>query len=477
MFAAPTTEIEFAQPLTLTPSQETGLRQMWVAVQQAQRVVTLYLQYRALGHEVALLDVARLVVGAGAAALPILPGPTATVSRPVLRVDDLLTEFRAVRDAFRWDTLVPAEAYEVMIRQTCKAFRDLPPSGLTVADLPSPWPTTQPLTLHLNRTVSLLDPVSIEVAPLGQEARVLAEAYLLPRLFWEALVHDQQQNLSRLRADIAALNRAWLDGADEGAAARALRLRARYAAFGMQLESAVPPPECPELPRRRNRVVLRQAFPDGFAPRYEVVWAFDLEGCPLPQPSIDDTVGIDPGERYVFAWANGWRSGAVPRPVRGDWRLPEPELDASVLRWPLDLPTARMYQRWQLFQRFQVAYEDLLALCLSHRVVALEDVDFAGFRAKGKSFAAYCEQVGLAAALGWVVRLAPHCGVEVRLTRPDFSTRTCSRCDHVNGRPAPGEPFRCVACQHMEAADVNAARVHRKRALAGNFIPPDHRAG
>ncbi|WP_412030480.1 zinc ribbon domain-containing protein [Deinococcus yunweiensis] len=459
------TTVEFPQSLILTPAQETQLRHLWSLVAAAQRSVTLHLHLRAAGHEFPLVEVVDAALGGRGGSLPALPGPDDRVTRPVHHVDELLSEFRRIRDARGWSTLVPAEAFEAVIRETCAAFRTLPPHP-RFGDLPATWPVSQPLRLSLGSSVHLIDPLSIEVAPLRDHARVLADAYLLPAPFWAALQRDQEVQLDRIAGRLKRLDAAWLDSGDVDAAAQALQLRARYAGRGLHRRTPHTLLDG-NLPRKCTRVLIREAVRPGLPTRFEVVWTFDVQGLALKPPRSGDTIGIDPGERHVYAWATVTDGGVVPRPFHGLWRIQTPTLDGDppTCRGPHDFAFARAHQRWQLFQRLQPVYEGMLERCFSYRTVALEDTDFAGLHAKGRPFAAYAETVGLTAALQWIVQLAPLHDVEIRLVPPEYSSRTCSRCWLRSRRPRPGEPFVCATCGHAEDSDVNAARVHRGRAL------------
>ena len=55
---------------------------------------------------------------------------------------------------------------------------------------------------------------------------------------------------------------------------------------------------------------------------------------------------------------------------------------------------------------------------------------------------------------------APRFGSELRLVRPAFTSQTCSACGvhDPESRPGCGRVFACIACSHVEHADLNAAR-------------------
>lgn len=120
--------------------------------------------------------------------------------------------------------------------------------------------------------------------------------------------------------------------------------------------------------------------------------------------------------------------------------------------------------------RMLPAYDDLLSLALQFRIVALEDLSWASLRRRGSRYPEYAREVGLLQALRWIRELAPAHGVEVRLTPARHSSRTCPECLTVGSRPWKGGPFSCRHCGYHEAlGDVAAARVHRHRALNGEW--------
>jgi putative transposase len=59
-----------------------------------------------------------------------------------------------------------------------------------------------------------------------------------------------------------------------------------------------------------------------------------------------------------------------------------------------------------------------------------------------------------------LVYKAPRFGSELRLVRPAFTSQTCSGCGvrDPESRPGCGRLFACMACGHVEHADLNAAR-------------------
>ena len=58
----------------------------------------------------------------------------------------------------------------------------------------------------------------------------------------------------------------------------------------------------------------------------------------------------------------------------------------------------------------------------------------------------------------------PPGGVALKLPAMD-SSRTDAECGHVDAENRKGKAFRCIRCAHVDDADVNAAKVMRRRAL------------
>ncbi|GGL77929.1 hypothetical protein GCM10010840_14770 [Deinococcus aerolatus] len=429
-------------------------------------MLTSHLTLRAAGHHLHLIDVA-----AGQVALPGLPAPGETVVVPPVTLDDLQTGFRQARDALGWAHDVPASVYHQVVVDTARDWRALAGQTVRASELPPPWGPERPLELHLDSAAQPLDETTLEVASLGRDALVLGDLYLLPGPYRRALHHRRQRRLAHEAQRLQQFEQAWLAGGDLEAAGQAHRLRARHLAAGVVLEGQRPPPDLnPGEPRSLDRAVIRQTVGRGGQPGWEIAWAFQVTASPW---TVDDCLGLDPGGRHVVAYAAGAGGGVIGRPLRGAWQLPALPAPRGLLEVALDEPRARIYHRRALFLKMLPAYDALLALALQFRAVALEDTSWQALQRRGSAFPAYAEAVGLRAALGWLVALAPHHGVQVRLTPPYNSSRTCPACLTLGRRPWSGQPFACRTCGHTEAiGDVAAAQIHRQRALGGAWRSP-----
>jgi hypothetical protein len=465
-----TVNIEFAQRLHVTPDQDRGFNHLWETALSAQRALTLYLRALAARQPVSLTHVARAVMDTSdLVTLPDLPAGDTRVYAPVLTVDEVRKEFRVARDAVGWSRTVPATALDTVLVETLREWRAARRSGrVPLSRLPGPWSASRKPELRLDSAVRVVDELTVEIAALGADALVAADVRFLPTRYWNALWSAQQQRLLSETRRLHELEEAWLRG-DRDAGTRALRIRARLAAAGLRPGAPVDAEsEDVNLPVLREQVSVRRAPADDGRDCWQLVWSFT---DPAARPwRRDDCLGVDPGERAVAGYASACQSGLLRRPVpRGVWQLPDMAPGSGQLQVPLDEARARAEARLTVFCHMSPAYEELLALALDHRVVALEDVNWRGFAAQGSSFAEYAEAVGLRSALSWIRALAPAHGVEVRLTPARQSSRTCSRCGRLSARPRAGDLFRCTYsdCGHSEASDINAARVHRWRGLRG----------
>lgn len=462
--------LDLPQPLHVTPTQDQALRRLWEQVLLVQLIVTTFLRLRTAENHVTLLDVARAVQGTPCAPpLPPLPHGTALVRVP--RLDDVPAVFRIVRDELGWARTVPASVLGAMLTETLGEWRALGVGeDVPVAYLPAPWPVSRPPLMHCDHAVQVVDDITVEIAALGAEARVITDVTLMPRRYLAALRYKQARRLASEAAELEQDEHAWLAG-DVQAGARAFRRRARLEAAGLSLDGQVPPPEPPAgEPVLRERTVVRHVTPEDGPPRWEVVWRFDVTDVEFPQWSVDDTIGLDPGEIHVVGYASENLAGVLPRPFpSGIWEAPALPPSPGQLQLPYDVARAHARHRLALYRRLMPVYEQMLDVALQHRLIALEDVSWRGFGSRPGSFSHYAQDCGLKAALGWLRLLAPLHGASVRLTPARDSTRTCSRCERLGTRPQPGRPFRCqhADCRHAELSDVNAARVHRARAMQG----------
>jgi putative transposase len=62
---------------------------------------------------------------------------------------------------------------------------------------------------------------------------------------------------------------------------------------------------------------------------------------------------------------------------------------------------------------------------------------------------------------------------------PAYSSMTCSKCEHVDGKSRDRQNFKCVGCGHVDHADINAAKVlgQRGRRVILDKITPRLQSG
>lgn len=435
-----------------TPDQIHHLTAMWRTVLTAQHAVTAYLRHRAAGGHQTLLAVAHSPQSWH-------PSPSQQIAAPTLA--QLEAEFRAARDALGWSATVPTSALRWMLAETLREWR----VGGAPA-LPRPWPRTRPPHLQLDHAVQVRDGVTLEIDGMGRNPRVTADLFL-PREYWLALLRRQHRRDDAHRAHLAQLEARWLNDGDATAAADLFARRARSTLCGPLPD---PGPGAPGTPISRERVMIQHLESDaGLPPRWVAQWFFGVAEVGFPRWCQDDIIGIDLGYRHPFAAVSGQHTALTPRPFRGAFAPPAlPDQHARSRR--LDLARARALHRRSLFMRLLPIFESQLELALTHRVVVLEAMAWAGFAQRHLAFADYARAVGLTTWVEWLGALAPQHGVQVLNVPPEYTTRTCSQCGHVGKRPRSGRLFRCPHCGHVQAADLNAAAVIRARGqrLLGN---------
>ncbi|WP_156039424.1 zinc ribbon domain-containing protein [Deinococcus marmoris] len=460
--------VEFRQALHLTPAQESALRQLWTGIRDVQHVLNTYLHHLAAGHSGTLQDaILRAVQSQGVPALPGLPAGQARV--PTLTLKALKDEIRAARQQSGWGDALPATAVTWVATEILADWRALGRSqNVQASNLPHAWSADRRAELHLGNGVQPLDEVTLEIAALSPttDAVVLADVFLLPEPFRAALWHQHAQRLAKEAGRLDAVDRAWLDHGDRDAQREALRLRGRYAAARIMLDGQQLPPAPPKnTPLWQEKTVVR-AVPGG---GWEVVWSFQVSGQQV-RWMHDDTLGLDPGQRNVWAYASANLSGVISRPCGGVWEPPDHGPAGQPLTRPHNERRAQAELRLALYRRMAPAHAQMLALALMHRACAVEDVRWSGFTWRKNNFAQYAVYTGLRASIDWLITLAPLHGVQVLLAPPGHSTATCSRCGRLGSRPR-GTTFSC-SCGHREPVDINAARNHRQRALAGQGRRP-----
>ncbi|AIZ45171.1 hypothetical protein QR90_08735 [Deinococcus radiopugnans] len=429
---------------------------MWTTLLAAQHTLTAWLHHRAAGGTRSLLDFAS---GHG----PVTAGHPRRPARALPPLDQLNAEVRAARDALGWTPAVPPGALRWMTAETAREWRaagQRRPHG----PLPGPWPPSRAPELHLDNAVQVLDPVTLHLACLDADELIPADLYL-PTPYWHALLRRQQRRAAHERARCDTLEHTWLDAGDGKAAAELLTRRARGGPW-TELPWPAVPDALPGDPVSREGTVLRWVTGDGLPGRWVAEWTFGTGDVMAPPWVFDDVLGVDLGYHHPFACASGGLSTLTPRPFRGSFAPPPLQASNARTAPPRHGAWARARHRRALFLRLRPIFEAHLDLALQHRAVAIEQVAWGGFARRGFPFASYALDVGLVAWLAWLDALATSHGVRVLRVPPAYTTRTCSACLRVGPRPASGQPFRCVGCGYSAQADLNAARVIRRRGLA-----------
>ena len=72
----------------------------------------------------------------------------------------------------------------------------------------------------------------------------------------------------------------------------------------------------------------------------------------------------------------------------------------------------------------------------------------------------------LATAWGNLGAMLDYKAPRVVAVNPAFTSQSCAECGAVNAASRRGRTFECVACGHVDHADLNAARTIRRRGQA-----------
>jgi len=81
----------------------------------------------------------------------------------------------------------------------------------------------------------------------------------------------------------------------------------------------------------------------------------------------------------------------------------------------------------------------------------------------------------LATGWGTLRRMLEYKAHRVIAVGPRHTSRTCAACGHVDAASRHARAFKCMACGHAEHADLNAARIIRRRGLA--LLHDEERSG
>ena len=218
--------------------------------------------------------------------------------------------------------------------------------------------------------------------------------------------------------------------------------------------------------------------------RFYVSIAVEL-GEPEPRPATGEAVGVDLGVRVFAALSTGEliegpraaranakrvrrASRKLARCERGSRRRRKA---ASLLARHRERETNRRRDQAHkasrsLVERFDlIAHEDLQIKNMLRSAAGTLAEPGCGVRQKAGLNREIADQ-GWGTFLSLLAYKAEEAGRQVVKVHPANTSRTCSRCAHVDARSRTAERFCCVACGHRENADANAAKVILGRALA-----------
>ena len=284
----------------------------------------------------------------------------------------------------------------------------------------------------------------------GLDTAVVADLWQLPLGLTGALVSAGQAFRHGTERELGTMLRAASDGYRPALSDLDVTLR-RYGALlgadGPRL------PGGPAVPARADHATLRRVTqPDG-TPGWTVTWSVRIPHGWLPAATVADAVGVDVGLRRVMSAANG----------RERWMVEgHPAIDLNVAF--VSLSTSALVRR-SVFEQQAAELDEVLKVVLAHEVVGVERTNWTRMsgRVDGRERVTRMMMTGATAVLDWVRALSPVTGSRVVEVSPTGSSGTCSECGQSG--TVTSWQFTCGACGHSEDADVNAARVMRRRAL------------
>jgi len=210
---------------------------------------------------------------------------------------------------------------------------------------------------------------------------------------------------------------------------------------------------------------------------------FECERAVEPLPETAHAIGLDRGVNVLLATSDG-DFIANPRHV-GKARLQVERAQRVVAkrkrrgknrRKAIDL-LARIHEKVAR-QRRDYAHKVSRALVDANDVIVLEDLRLrtmtrsakGSIEEPGRNVAAKAglNRALLDAGFGMIAQLiaekAESAARSVIYVDPKYTSQTCAACGHIAKENRSGLQFACVACSHVDHADVNAARVILQRA-------------
>ncbi len=210
---------------------------------------------------------------------------------------------------------------------------------------------------------------------------------------------------------------------------------------------------------------------------------FECERVVVPLPETGRTVGLDRGVNVLLATSDG-ELIANPRHIakarlkveRAQRVVAKRKRRGKNRRKAIDL-LARLHEK-VAWQRRDYAHKVSRMLVDAYDVLVLEDLRLrnmtrsakGSIEEPGRNVAAKAglNRALLDAGFGTIAQLiaekAESAARSVIYVDPKYTSQTCTACGHVASKNRSGLHFACIACSHVDHADVNAARVILQRA-------------
>jgi len=210
---------------------------------------------------------------------------------------------------------------------------------------------------------------------------------------------------------------------------------------------------------------------------------FECERAVEPLPETGRAVGLDRGLNVLLATSDG-ELIANPKHVaktrlkveRAQRMVAKCKRRGKNRRKAVDL-LARLHEK-VAWQRRDYAHKVSRTLVNAYDVLVLEDLRLrnmtrsakGSIEEPGRNVAAKAglNRALLDAGFGMIAQLiaekAESAARSVIYVDPKYTSQTCSACGHVSSKNRSGLQFACVACLHIDHADVNAARMILQRA-------------
>jgi len=213
---------------------------------------------------------------------------------------------------------------------------------------------------------------------------------------------------------------------------------------------------------------------------------FECERAVEPLPETGHAIGLDRGVNVLLATSDGELitnpkhvAKARLRVERAQRVVAKRKRRGKNRRKAIDM-LARLHEKVAR-QRRDYAHKVSRALVDASDVLVLEDLRLrnmtrsakGSIEEPGRNVAAKAglNRALLDAGFGMIAQLiaekAESAAREIIYVDPRYTSQTCAACGHVAKENRCGLQFACVACSHVDHADVNAARVILQRAQKG----------